>query len=810
MGKESIKPGRASRFITQHRRMLNPEGEIVGQAPEIEMTKSKGPEVGAAEISVDPAKIEEIRKKHGETVERTIEDVLAKRKKQMEWALELRSDPERQKLIAGKKIDPSGLLEEIHEALSRMDGMREACEEAVLARIAREELEGRGVGNYRNLINSAASGYFFGEQQGELGKFLASCDELLKIEKRRKKIGPEVAGAGSEPKEKRREQIKEIVAAEFDDFAKNDLDIKLQRVFTGKSATPEEITEVRERFFQEKGNIISEITQLSADEIEKGARDFADKDALKSRVHIRIWGKMLDFARWEKGDLFGPTVNPMDGTEDTKPERAIAMHTIDKIDNYDQLKPDFDSGKTKAELDKEGNEKIKKLARELIKEFTVHGTIKNNVLQPYSDLDGRTCLFLFRKAGFTVKDVEYVEQGQSTKKGKGIVVDTAKKHGYVIEELGMILIIDHHDPEKSGRDSSATKFVFEGLRDFGLFDELDEKEKIALECYERFVTKEDNKDFTDEETVKIYKNFTHNLAGLKRYLSDSELYKVFRLQTQSKGDNFDPYDALPEDFLKNELSYRDGGEVIKYIDEKKKPSVKKKLEKSVRASERGIRELKAEGFIIHTGGGQHGDVLIDIGRDTEEGPKNRVGMGYDAARAKGFGAYIEWSPQTGYFAIKTANPIKFSLYQGNNQRGHYWLKADGEEPLVPFRQVLAELMGDLNYQIDQKLEAALRKNREDRETARKKERAEFKPTASQEWWLAPLIQEAQRCKKDFIKLNANKEFSEWDIADHVEARTRRLYKKYLSGKYDFSDDKKSCEAVTAYILEEAEKESQKD
>ncbi|MDI6778199.1 MAG: hypothetical protein QMD77_03330 [Patescibacteria group bacterium] len=613
-----------------------------------------------------------------------------------------------------------------------------------------------------------------------------------------KETPPVVPSAEKSVEEKRAEKIRQAAEEVYEEFIKKDLDQKFDRLTKGTTLAPEEAQIFRQKFINDRETIVNEVADSIADGIEKGRRIF-DLQEIQEHAHDLIWAKMLDpvydkqRVPGEKVDLFGPSVHPATGENDTTPSKAIAFHTIRKADNYDQLGPELKTEKSRDEC-------IKKLARELIDQFTVHGMGRGDTFQLRSDLDGRTCLMLFEKAGFTVKkeNVEYVEQGQTTKKESSWVADTSNRHGFVVEGLGKILITDHHNDELSGPDSSATKLLYDGLNKFGLLEKLNKKEKEILDGYVNFVTKEDNKDYTDDEIKSIFGDYTHNLYGLQRYLNDAQLYKIFEEHIGKQGKHFDPYKPLAEDYLKD-LEYSESGKKLTFAE------AKKKAETSLRMSNEGIALLEKEGFTVDTGNAHLGKILIDVGRDDKGIRKNRVGMKFAAARAKDYGVYIEWSPDTGYFSVQTAKQMGFQTMQGKNVRGKYLLKADGEETLVTLRQILAGLTGDPNYQIDESLKKALEKDLKARETKRKKERAEFKPTAEQENTIDRFLKHVETHREKLLALlkeeGTEAEYSERDREMYFKSLIADLYKEYLSGRHNFPEEEKEERMMQEYIQE---------
>lgn len=513
---------------------------------------------------------------------------------------------------------------------------------------------------------------------------------------------PDTPLAEKSVEERRKEKIRQAAEEAYEEFIKKDLEQKFGRLTKGTTLTPEEAQFFKQKFINDRETIINEVSDSIVDGIEKGRRVF-DSQKIREGVHDLIWAKMLDpvyekqRVSGEKVDLFGPSVHPATGENDTTSLKAISFHAIQKADNYDQLGPEL---KTKKSRD----ERIKKLARELIDQFTVHGSWRDGAWHLHSDLDGQSCLMLFEMAGFKVtpENVEYVEKGETTKKDSSWVADTSGKHGFVVEGFGKILITDHHG-EESTRESSATSLLFKGLREFGFFDRMGKKEMNALEQYVDFVTKEDNKEFSKEESQKIYEHYDSNLAGLKRYLPEKDLYRIF-LDHCKEGEKFDSYFALDDEYLQKLKFPNFKGRPVDY------KKVKGWLNKSKAESISAIREIRKGGMVVFTGGGNFGNVLIDTGKYNANGRHVRkVGWGWDAARANKYGAYIVWDPERHYFQIFADKELDFDLGQGKNVRGRYILFSSNEkDPLtVSLRDILAALLRDSNFQLKPELQKAL-------------------------------------------------------------------------------------------------------
>jgi len=346
-------------------------------------------------------------------------------------------------------------------------------------------------------------------------------------------------------------------------------------------------------------------------------------------------------------------------------ERLIAEHGI-----YNAQTPNLDETLGVSPSEKEAMKRLNENMRKFMTDFTTHGKwgkkdpkTGKKILEFRSDLDGEACLALFRKAGFRTNKAKYVEQGEKSK--SGWIVDTGEIEGYEIGDSGMILIVDHH-AKHSKRDTSATKHLYEGLAKFGLLEKNE-----GLDNFVEFVTKEDNKDYSPDELEKLVRNYEGNLAGLKSYLGEDQLIEIFEEAGKQRRE-LDPYGRLPDKFLenlryKNPLSKRDEQYHI----------VNKRLAMERDSSLDGVDDLARRGFVVDTGKGLYGKVLINTAVKGKEGGR-RIALKSDAAFFKGYGAYVEWYPESNFYIIQTNSDIKFDLGEGFNSRGRYILRSSDE------------------------------------------------------------------------------------------------------------------------------------
>ena len=390
------------------------------------------------------------------------------------------------------------------------------------------------------------------------------------------------------------------------------------------------------------------------------------------------------------------------------PVKAAALYTIDKLKRYKELSTAEDGTPLAPE---ERQERFRELVKKYWTEFTLHGTRGKEIdpatgkikIEPWSDLDGSACLFLLREAGIAVDKsrVNYVAQGGLSE--SGVVLDTSDKTGVIAEEHGKRLTIDHHAPG-TPRRTSASKLLYETFSnpEIGLLP----KEQW-LENFVAFVTKEDGKDFTNEEAKALFDNYGHNFASFFRNLDFDQMKKFFK---EMAGKPFGPYDRLPDEYLKKftfiyNLFRRDSRprtfeQVRDYSERHKQESIA------------AIKALEAqEGSVVDTGENRYGKVLVDRGKQDASGKWQRnVPMDFDAVRQSGYGAYLVWLPESKQFFLKTVKEIDFEVPEvpdAYNVRGHYLLKGDPKTALqITKEELLDKLAGTQSPATEQRATVA--------------------------------------------------------------------------------------------------------
>ena len=404
---------------------------------------------------------------------------------------------------------------------------------------------------------------------------------------------------------------------------------------------------------------------------------------------------------------------------DTQATRAAAWHTIFKLENSADLKYDALNAPTK----EEGDKKILELTKKLWDEFTVHNmmgynpdTKKYEIALNESDHDGESCLMLLELAGIKVdrSKINFVNKGESSE--SGVIMDTSNNHGVISQENGKRLIFDHH-AESSHNGTSATAFLYKTLVEMGLL-----KKTPQFDKYVEFITNIDNGNSNSFDDKRVAENYHRNLYGLYRKLSVAQIMELVE-------GGQDPADPLPEDYLKATLHTdpRNGG--IQSLEQ-----FSNYLKDAVFKAKQEIKSMAKEGFVVDTGAGRFGKVLVDVKMLKKDGRRfSRVSKeagGSFVVKNSGYDGYLIWSPEENTFILYTSkkmdeNSLPGGLGQGFNVRGHMWLKKsdEGGDLTLTIEDIFSKLSGrrfSSNAVFKNAMEKAMKKN----------EQAKSRPTSA--------------------------------------------------------------------------------
>ncbi|PIQ80320.1 MAG: hypothetical protein COV79_01045 [Parcubacteria group bacterium CG11_big_fil_rev_8_21_14_0_20_41_14] len=381
--------------------------------------------------------------------------------------------------------------------------------------------------------------------------------------------------------------------------------------------------------------------------------------------------------------------------------RAAAEHIKQRLDKYEELQISDDGKKltTKKEL----QERFTELVKKYWNEFATHGFTKGDILERHGDLDAEAALFLLKEAGLVVDrdTLTFVEKGKGKQVLSGTIIDSSETFGVKAEEEGKRLIIDHHTAEPR-RDVSSAKLLYNILSnpEFGVLEK-----KPWLDKFVEYVAKEDNKNYTPDECRDFWENYGRNFASLANVnVSFEEMKKFF------EDEKYTPFQKLPDDYIKklHFIFNRDKQDMR----EQKPDFVTSRLEKNKKGAEKDIEQMKKDGFVFDSGYSRFGKILIDTGKQDENGvwrhPKLYTDFGFEALRAEGYGGYLIWLPKQNHFRLYTEKLIDFKIPETHNVRGHYLLRPDSNIPLeTTWEEILVELAGNPNIQIPAGLTKAI-------------------------------------------------------------------------------------------------------
>lgn len=329
--------------------------------------------------------------------------------------------------------------------------------------------------------------------------------------------------------------------------------------------------------------------------------------------------------------------------------RQAAQTTLKKVSSWEELN---------AATEQEANEKFNQKTRELWKEFAVSGVLVfdkqkgEQVLKPFTDLDGNCALGILRQSGINTENLSYVRPGESLK--GAINLDTGDKFGVVYDEDTYTTYFDHH--KKGIKEiTSTTEIMYKTMADLGLIEKTEEMERLV-----DFVTKIDNRQFPAEEFLRSAKT----ILGLQRGLKFEQLLSYFK-DHQSLTE-----ELIPEEFAKYGL---------KETAEKQQKVVDEAMQK--------LEEMEKEGKVIDTA---YGRIVVNV--------NNELAVGASAAYVK-YDGIINFTPNKSFAVTLKEKDIDESKikeklgdkFQGKIIRGKLWIYNEQ----TPLGITLAEIIDSL-------------------------------------------------------------------------------------------------------------------
>ncbi len=311
-------------------------------------------------------------------------------------------------------------------------------------------------------------------------------------------------------------------------------------------------------------------------------------------------------------------------------------------------------------LDKEKKKpEFRKKILESWKKFAVSGILQfdkergEQVLKPFTDLDGKCALGLLEKAGFDVGNLTYVKPGEYLK--GAVNLDTGDQFGVFYEESTHSLYFDHHKPGTKNV-TSTTEIVYKTLVGLGLLEKSEDLDRLV-----DFVTKIDNRQYPPEEFMRSAKT----ILGLQRDLDFNKLLAYFK-EHQS------PIEELtPEELIKYGLK-----------------EASERQQKIIDEAMATLKKMKKEGKIVNS---EYGEVVVNV--------ENELKVGASAAYVE-YDGIINFTPNKSFaVTLKERDIDEGKLrqklgekFQGKIIRGKIWLYNE-KEPLQLKLEEIVEALG---------------------------------------------------------------------------------------------------------------------
>jgi len=339
----------------------------------------------------------------------------------------------------------------------------------------------------------------------------------------------------------------------------------------------------------------------------------------------------------------------MENSEKIHFSHEAAKITFDKVSSWEEL-----NAATLQEADKNFNKKIE----ETWKEFVVSGVLQfdkkegKQVLQPFTDLDGRSALGILKESGIDISNLTYVRPGESAE--GAINMDTGDKFGMVYDESTYTAYFDHH-AKGTKEVTSTTEIVYKTMVELGKIEKSEAMDRLV-----DFVTKIDNRQFPPEEFLKSAKT----ILGLQRDLDFDKILAYFK-------DHETPTEELtPEEFEKYGLK-----------------NSAEKQQKTINEAMKTLERMEKEGKVVNT---KYGKIVIN--------ENNELKVGASAAYIN-FDGIINLTPGKS-FAITlkekdfNEEELRSKLgdkFQGKIIRGKMWLYNE-QEPLNITKEELIDCL----------------------------------------------------------------------------------------------------------------------
>lgn len=329
--------------------------------------------------------------------------------------------------------------------------------------------------------------------------------------------------------------------------------------------------------------------------------------------------------------------------------REAAKVVFNKVSSWEEL-----NAATLSEAD----EKFKEATKKYWNEFVVSGVLQfdkqkgEQVLKPFTDLDGNCALGILKQAGINTENLTYIRPGESLK--GAINLDTGDKFGVVYDEDTYTTYFDHH--KKGEKEvTSTTEIMYKTMADLGLIEKTKEMERVV-----DFVTKIDNRQFPAEEFLRSAKT----ILGLQRGLKFEQLVEYFK-------DRESPTEEL----------------TLKELEKYGLREAAEKQQEVVDESMAILEKMEKEGKIIQT---KYGSLVIN--------ENNELKTGASAAYVK-YDGIINFTPGKSFavtlkerdFDERELREKLGDKFQGKIIRGKMWIYNDAKPLDLTIEEIISSL-----------------------------------------------------------------------------------------------------------------------
>ncbi|HMP67702.1 MAG TPA: hypothetical protein PKA60_03060 [Candidatus Paceibacterota bacterium] len=290
----------------------------------------------------------------------------------------------------------------------------------------------------------------------------------------------------------------------------------------------------------------------------------------------------------------------------------------------------------------ETSRRIGKMLQDGVNEIVIHGENKKDsegkdILSLRPDLDSRAAIYLMELAKIDYNHLTFVPKGDWVE--GSLNIDTGEEDGPLITDNGTVFL-DHHGPHRAekGRATSATEIVYDIL-----LREKFLKEEKYLNNLVDFVTDIDNADYPLDREY-FMKDWWRSLYGLQKAISFESLVNIIKSGKNPR----EPFSTEEAKSATVEMANKKRANLSEVCDNQRRMvdnSIKGVLDARKEMESSGIKNYEPKLF---------GSVLFNLVKAPEDNakkPKNKILLGFTAARGLGFDSYFLWDEKTGGFFI---------------------------------------------------------------------------------------------------------------------------------------------------------------